>query len=385
MGVLEQAYNTAMEKPLQILEIFNDFFGEDKVDMQGVPSLSVVEAALPRTAGVAAIKHYIDAYEIFILVHFPHVRVTNEFDKFTDINHLFAKVVINTSGQLCGRFALNRSEYSLLHFINGYMHSHISCIPTADFRAFQNPCTGSGPINNTICSLNREFDADLWNLFCLELSKFVQVESVAGTPYHRLESLVQGGYSSQRVRFDNIFLQGYLNLRSITAGYSTLTMANIADFIKYVIDSNELKFAYQSGSYTLAMSSTEYFIRISNLFIKWYNKKHHEGALNFTLEELMSSRIIKNYKYTNGHIVEESNNRMNYASFIGREVCTFKGEVYRITIPDAAVENEADSNYVLIVCPEIGNYIFTKIFNVINFKYGKTVPRNEPHKKVKYI
>ena len=29
-------YNVIMDKPLQVLGIFNDFFGADKVDMQGV-------------------------------------------------------------------------------------------------------------------------------------------------------------------------------------------------------------------------------------------------------------------------------------------------------------------------------------------------------------
>jgi len=380
MGVLEQAYNTAMEKPLQVLEIFNDFFGEDKVDMQGVPSLTDVEAALPGTASVAAVKHYIDSCEIFILVHFPHVRVTNEYDKFTDINHLFAKVVINTSGQLRGKFGLNRSEYSLLHFVNGYMHSHISCIPLTNFEVFQNPCTGRGPINSTICSLIKEFDADLWGLFCLELSKFVQVESIAGTPYHRLESLVAGGYSRQMIKFNNVNLDGHISLRHLSP---IITAANLADFIKFIIDSNELKFTYQNNCYILAMSSTEYFIRISNLFIKWYNKKHHEGILNFSLNELLHSGIITKYKFINGHIVAESNNGIDYSSYIGKKVCTFKGTDFNVTIPDA--ENESEPNFVLVIRPEIGNYIFTKIFNVINFRYGSKSTGDEPHKKVKYI
>ena len=73
------------------------------------------------------------------------------------------------------------------------MHSHISSIPFGNFTFFQSPCTGSGPINNTICSLSRDFDANLWRLFCLELSKYVEVESIAGTPYHRLEGLTRGG------------------------------------------------------------------------------------------------------------------------------------------------------------------------------------------------
>ena len=36
---IEELYNSLMDKPLQVLGIFNDFFGEDKVDMQGYWSL----------------------------------------------------------------------------------------------------------------------------------------------------------------------------------------------------------------------------------------------------------------------------------------------------------------------------------------------------------
>ena len=36
---IEELYNSLMDRPLRVLSIFNDFFGEDKVDMQGYWSL----------------------------------------------------------------------------------------------------------------------------------------------------------------------------------------------------------------------------------------------------------------------------------------------------------------------------------------------------------
>ena len=36
---IEELYNSLMDKPLRVLGIFNDFFGEDKIDMQGYWSL----------------------------------------------------------------------------------------------------------------------------------------------------------------------------------------------------------------------------------------------------------------------------------------------------------------------------------------------------------
>ena len=55
MGVLETTYRRAIERPLRILAVFNEFYGEDKVDMQGYPSLSEVESALPDNASVSAV------------------------------------------------------------------------------------------------------------------------------------------------------------------------------------------------------------------------------------------------------------------------------------------------------------------------------------------
>ena len=162
---IEALYNSLMEKPLQILEVFNDFFGEDKVDMQGYKSLEEFKewildspiyiyssalnikmsaedwnkysnskimdipedyirnlaCSLKYTSTIDKVGEEIFSY-IFILVHFPHVRVTNEHDRFVDINHLWAKVKVMYNGALNGGFTLNRSEYTMLHISSGYMH-----------------------------------------------------------------------------------------------------------------------------------------------------------------------------------------------------------------------------------------------------------------------
>ena len=92
---------------------------------------------------------------MYILVHFPQVRVTNEHDRFVDITNLWAKVCICSNGSMRGNFSLNRSSYPLLHFNSGYMHSHVSGIPKDDFTMFQVPCFGSGPVRDTMTSHDR--------------------------------------------------------------------------------------------------------------------------------------------------------------------------------------------------------------------------------------
>ena len=163
---IEELYNSLMDRPLRVLSIFNDFFGEDKVDMQGywsldkfkswmnieplstyIPNCYIVGMSsndwsmydtwsitdLPKdwvekvvnVLTSDAVKESIGNAkfnDIFILVHFPHVRVTNEHDRFVDINHLWAKVKVMYNGTLNGGFTLNRSEYTMLHISSGYMH-----------------------------------------------------------------------------------------------------------------------------------------------------------------------------------------------------------------------------------------------------------------------
>ena len=163
---IEELYNSLMEKPLRVLDIFNDFFGEDKVDMQGYWSLDKFKSwmnieplstyipddntismnrndwSIYKTRAITdlpgdqvekvvnmltdtTVKERIGIAKfdgIFILVHFPHVRVTNEHNRFVDINHLWAKMKVMYNGTLDGGFTLNRSEYTLLHLRSNYMH-----------------------------------------------------------------------------------------------------------------------------------------------------------------------------------------------------------------------------------------------------------------------
>lgn len=109
-----------MEKPRRILEIFSDYFGEDKVDMQGFRTKEeFCEYKSLERNDTDAISL---PNGIFILVWFPQVRVTNEYNKSVDIQDLYAKVIINTEGQLIGKFYLNRATYPLSHMRVGYMH-----------------------------------------------------------------------------------------------------------------------------------------------------------------------------------------------------------------------------------------------------------------------
>ena len=421
---IEELYNSLMDKPFRVLSIFNDFFGEDKVDMQGylsldefkswmnieplstyIPNSNIVSMdnndwSMYRTQTITdlpedqvekvvngltniIVKEIIGNVEfndIFILVHFPHVRVTNEHNRFVDINHLWAKIKVMRDGTMSGRFTLNRSEYTLLHFRSHYLHSHISSIPKADFTQFQNPCTGSGPINGTISTLNRDYDEDMWNMFCLELSKYVTVESVAGRPYHYLENL---GTRDMQVGEDKFITYLFPNYC-----VNDILSDKFKEFVRYFINSKKLKFNYVNGSYSIGMSLIEFIVLISNEFIKWYNDQFNKGELTTKFEDLKKHGILRECIIDNGKIYYDRNinNANNYTQYIGKQVCMFKGKEITVDITDITrVENE---NKSIILDTQTALYILTTILKVLNYRYGRNKATHEDNQfgtEVRYL
>lgn len=406
---IEELYNSLMSKPLRVLSIFNEFFGEDKVDMQGYWSLdkfkswlniepigtyipndivgimnsedwsiyqnwtitdlpmNQLEKVINALINTAIIERIGDSKfnNLFILVHFPSVRITNEHDKFVDINHLWAKVRILYNGTLNGGFGLNRSEYSVLHLMNNYMHSHVSDIPKSDFTRFQSPCTGSGPINGTISFLNREYDEDMWNMFCLELGKYVTVESIAGTPYHRLEELNSG---HMELNCNSFVTYLHIDERLQRA----LGRGKLIEFIRYFINLRKLKFNYVNGSYSIGMSFIEYITLISNEFISWYNNQFNIGELKGSFDQLKERGILKECVISNGKIYSNRirENIGSYTRFIGKKVCTFKDKEITISISD--VSNEENENISVVLNSSYALYILSKILKVLNYRYGRS-------------
>ena len=419
---IEELYSLLMDKPNQVLAIFNDFFGEDKVDMQGFMSVDELKSWL----SVTPISTYISRESLdmsmgdyntyssqpltnlrgevldlvldqlcsreivdyigdtrfssgFILVHFPHVRITNEYNRFVDINHLYAKVKVLHNGSMNGYFSLNRAEYTYLHISSGYMHSHVSTIPTSDFTKFQTPCTGTGPINDTISNLSNEFDSDIWRLFCLELSKYVEVESIAGTPYHRLENL---GTSNMGAGEDVFRVVNQLR-------YDDSIKEIIKEFVPYFIKQGKLKFNYANGSYSIGMSFTEYILVISNEFIDWYNKKYNNKEWRYTFDTLKRSDVLKEGIIANNKIYYENSRRNvnSYAAYNGQRMCTFKGKDVLINIVD--INEVKEDNKSIILNTNIALYILSKILRVIHYRYGKAEQRdqegNRISEKVRYF
>jgi len=370
--LLTQVYNEYTHRVFEIYEIFKDQFGEENVDLQEVIPMPdeiplSVRSECNQFESERGKKEVLKNYVIrnsngvcHIYVHWAHVRVTNEYDRFTELNDLWARVGVYYSGCIVDRFRLNRSNYSYLHISNGYMHSHVSSIPFSDFTIFQTPCTGSGgPINETIRSLQRNYNEDLWRLFCCELNNYVTVESIAGTPYHRLENLGKGSNGRD---YENFALTPSLNYYT-----EQLLKDKWKDLVKEIILARKLKFAYKNGAYCLGMSLAECSMILSNIFIDWFNAHHTEMPL--TLHRLLESKVLVKGIYQGGVIYgcNESNNR-DYSSYLGKKVLTFKGREITLTI-DGFREGESQFSYILH--SSIVNFILTIVLQVINYRYGR--------------
>ena len=258
--------------------------------------------------------------------------------------------------------------------------SHVSSIPKSDFTKFQSPCTGTGPINGTISALNRDYDEDIWNMFCLELSKYVTVESIAGVPYHRLEEL---GTENMEVGID----------RFITYLFPNYCINNIPsdkfkEFVRYFINSKKLKFNYVNGSYSIGMSLIEFIVLISNEFIKWYNDQFNKKELTAEFADLKRLGILKECIISNGRIYydRDRDNVNNYAQYIGKKVCVFKGREITVDITDiVGVRNE---NKSIILDAQTALYILTTILKVLNYRYGRNKAiheGNQPGTEVRYL
>ena len=417
---IKQQYEEGVANVHRVYDIFKDFFGEEKVDLQNVPSLETIKTHLKEDS----IESYILVSDIsplrdkwthiyeknfyqlekedqeiilndinicseieyrmddsigvnshsYILVWFPEVRITNEHDRYVDIQDLYAKVLVDFEGRMPHRFSLNRATYSMLHMKNSYMHSHVNHIPTGDFTVFQVPCTGSGPINRTMDSLEEYNEEYIWNMFCLELSKYVTVESLEGVPYHRLESL--GTADMKMINTNNFeIIKGLPRAWTIlhNADGTLTTKRLFKEFMLYVINSNKITYGFSENGYTLGMSVFDFSITLSNLFIEWYNKKYNEyvntpNALP-TYDDLLEEQTMLLVKISNKRIYSEYsiNTAARYKDYIGKLMCNFKGKEIRISIPD---QEALPKDYSCILNPQITSFFAWRLMEIINFEYG---------------
>ena len=374
-------------KPVyDVYQIIQDFFGEPCTDLQGIPTDEEFQAVLesfdmtpvddlynligPR---IRRINSYYDTLRPSIYVWWPRVTVTNENDRSVEIQDLYARIDVTREGRIPYEnrgFKLTRSTFSEVQFKSGYCHSHVPSFRYSDGPPpFDNPCLGTGPINNTIMDLKNQYEEALWMLFCQELAMYVTVESLRGGPHFRMEYIVDttmlsnNDYSSpsDMVRFYNEF-----DTNSRDQFYSILRA-----FTLWYLDKGHLNLSFKDGRYIQGMPYYDYMIDISNSFIEWFNQNGDRRSVNgLYRKNVIDKVLVSNAKFYKVPVHRES---FDAAQYEGRHVLYFKGR-------DITLHIEADHEFqeepTILLNHNIAMFILYNTLKVINYRY-----RNEHNRQ----
>lgn len=363
--VLDTIHNFSCEAKTKfesIVSLFNSEFGEENVD--GTWNIKSDEEWLEHVRtmrmpnDISCINKLTEDLAVqygntmTIIVRFPVVKVTNEEDRYTIIKDLYARILVN-NGKLANYFDLQRTTFSKLHWSCGYAHSHLPGL-----LGWQSPCLGSGPISQTQSRLAREFDIELWGLFCYELSKYVTVESLEGVPYKRLESL---GDKGEKLSMPH------------TRWYSDAPghLCVISFFSKW-LKTNTIKLGYVGGQYVLGEDPFMLWVRLSKDFIDWYNTECNKLGTDIGLDALQRARIIARCLISGRSIYKWGTDvRNRYSDLVPQQpVFTFKGEPVYVVVEDEP-EQDDTSGEVYLLHYDIIYTLITKLYECANYNQRK--------------
>lgn len=393
LRTINQLRQEVFQHVYDVFDIFKNFFGEEHVDLQHIPTDNDIAFMLEdrnfslREDGsyegdgrkFASVRSALSNIKPFILVWWPTVKITNEHNRSIVIQDLYAKIELTSGGFIptANRgFLLNRATYSIEQWACNYMHSHISSIPKSGIHVFQTPCTGTGPINGTIISLKADtaqgFDETMWMLFCEELDRYVTVESLRGIPYNKLESVhltaVLDGYN------------GFNNLNwvsNIVEFNEKLGCQFLPEFIRYYLKNGHLAINFQNGSYVCGMSYFNYMIDISNAFINYFNSTVTDKMLVskvfgiYERTSILLKAVAVGDRFYNPYKRSSIPNTQNYQ---GLRVCTFKGKEIRLRITDAVPSKPEETT---LLNHGVAMFILNNILRIINYHYTNDYTRKQ--------
>lgn len=331
--------------------------GRGKKFLEYIPDLGLISYLTPEFRRMLSVPN-----NYFVIVHFPQVRVTNEYDKYIDIQDLYARVFIRPDGRLYESFKMARTTFPYVQFKAGYSHSHLPVCEASEMGNWLNPCLGSGPIRTTQQTLARGCNLPIWGLFVYELSNYVTIESTTGGPYIRLESVGKGDV------VEGMHTLMYRSLKCPKKHFKKLCDRFAVHYARH----NGFKVRYVDGVYKLGESPINAIVRLSNAFIKWYNEEPKSAVWIPSFNVLKSDGMLKEYIVSNNNIYEVVRGSRDVSSALsinGKSLFTFKGETVRLKI--ITDSNITPENKSLLLNKAYCEYIFSKALAIINYKYGK--------------
>ena len=366
---LKDKYYTPTESVNAVYDIFKDFFNEVRVDLQVNKKFKIYfdnlleepsEFTLDKLSSYSLnakldIADFINTYyyepPFYIFVHFPNVTITNEHNDSINIKDLYARIPIYRNGTLNNRFEMIVTTYTRILFNAGYCHSHLHRLYDNKPK-FDTPCLGTGPLVETCKVLTLNFTEDNWKLFCVELSRYVTVESLLGTPYYRMTNITNKS-SNRPIKVHNV------------SNYIWDHKELLVETIHNLVSKKLLNFKYVNGEYNFANSEAELIRIISNEFIAIYNDKFNKKEVDETLLQLENRSFVIKVKYFNGNYYHIGNTIDKIPS--SNVLFTFKGK----DIKTVVTENITNVRQIYILNPDKISYIATKLLEFININYGK--------------
>lgn len=390
-------YLFSQDKINEILQIFTDCYGEDRVDIQLNTSLEDFSLCLYNTSYASLIRKgcndrlqdcsknvikdlitkykknkstYIDRFvdirgiSVYILVYFPKITVTNEYGESIDIEEVYIRVPINICGKMISSFEIIRTKYSYDQYVSGYMHSHAHSGIKKTSSDWRSMCLGSGPLVITTHTLKNNYDLDIWRLFCIELDEYLKVESVAGVPYIRMNRVGNGFYlSAYKVKHDDFLC---CNIQYQIMQYTYF----FKDFLKFFIwklCNREDYFAFRDNNIYLAISDEQFAIITSKYFIEYCNyRKLDIDLINIIISDymvLVQRDVSGTLKYNTRTDSYSYNNESSYST----KVLTFKGQDKYVNID---VRTNTNNKEIYLLKPVIVSQILNYILKIVN--YGNT-------------
>lgn len=325
-------------------------------------------------------RNFMDSWTT-VLIHYPETKVTNEYGDSTTIYDSYIKFNINRFGRLQDSFTMARTTYTREQFDSNYMHSHANGIHMSDDRIeFSHCCLGTGPIATTVNNLNTNFDSDIWRLFCVELDRYIETESISGGPYNRLSYIGNNAsYSGLPSAFVFRTTLSHYNINPVLRRENNLQIKDdIKHFIKYVIESKKIKFRYVQCAYDIGMSFKDLVLTMSNLYIDWINK-NNGVQFNVNKDDLINKGVLIRGIIKNNKFYKTNDNRISQITSTGKSGLIFKGK----EVPFKIIGDIEESNVILILNIIFIMKIVSILLNILNYRYEKS--ESTPSEEIWYV
>ena len=194
---IEEYYNSRLPEINKIKEWGEEVFGEGKIDIQRgdvfrrFSTENWEESDWRELSG-----EFLIAY-----IHIPEKTVTNEYGRTHKVYDGYVKFSLNANLKLRDYPLYTRSRMTKKEIISGYAFSHAYVLKEEDLiyaknhpnsaaeQLFKNLCFGSGPIVTSISRIREVNSEENWRIFFNDLDSYLEVESISGGPYVRMESI----------------------------------------------------------------------------------------------------------------------------------------------------------------------------------------------------